>query len=631
MLRQLPLLGPMPRLSTRRLAVVLVAVSVFAFCLVSALTAGLPTGPSLSTAERKTTAERTSTAGSRIPHDAAKSPQQRPITPSPKPLPRQKDDSYGNSVWLSQKELTESLSKEITLDDERVVLPELKPRRSIYCYYDPLEKLGAGENDTDTELLLMWRRSWWARGFKPFILGPDEAKSNPLYARLESVQAGAELKRDLLRWLAWDTTDGGLLSQPVLFPMGADSEFLPALRDREYSTLTRAGDLASGLFWGSKENIRSAVQKAMGSTDASSATTLLDLVGASSITAEELPPVLAYYNTTVIEKKYPKLALEKNKYRFGTLRNQLINAHMQGAWQNSHHAGIDILSPFPQHANALLTNATDLANALASCPPTPLAGSCPPNLPKCGPCGATTPLVIRTPKRFMKHEDVFTIGMVPHPWTRTVLADMATGFNATRVRQSDRDPWIATVCQSMFAHRSKYQQVLQYKKDITGDMSETRSLWITAEDPFPTELDWFFGFAIPKVIADDGRSESPVPSDHINDPDRPDLAYGKKTVDEVMEEELAILNAAKKVIALPRATTETRRRASLEAWNMADTEAWRFTRATHDRRTLERKQWEDASKYTKDQRLISDAGWAAGMVIRKNSRKQDQQKAKARD
>lgn len=508
----------------------------------------------------------------------------------------------------------------------------MRTRPPIYCYYDALDKIDASTNDTDSELLLMWRRAWWARGFKPLILGPDEAKSNPLYSTLDTKEVGSELKKDLLRWLAWDTMDGGLLSQPLLFPMGTDFEFLPSLRRGQYNSLSRAGNLSSALFWGSREQIHAAVRKAMDSTKLGTATSLLDLLDADTVLEETTPPVLAYYNATTIAKKYPKLVLDKNKDRHGSLRNELINAHLQSSWQNSYAMGIDIIKPFPDHMTAMVLNATDLANALASCPPTPLAGSCPPNIPKCGPCGATTPLVVRTPATFMNQSQIFTIGMVPHPWTRTVLANFHESLNATVIRDTERDAWLIAVTDGLALRGSRYSQVLHFKKAVFGDTADTRSLWLTAEDPFPTGLDWYFGFAIPQHIIDDGRSESPVPSDHINDKDRPDLAFGPEARNHDMDKELRLLTQAKDILALPRSTTETRRRASLEAWHMAETEAWRFTRAVHDRRTLERTQWEDAAKYTAKQRVLSDAGWTAGTNITSgNTRKEAERKAKARD
>ncbi|OAA74773.1 hypothetical protein LEL_08354 [Akanthomyces lecanii RCEF 1005] len=624
----------MPRLTTRRLTILLAAVSLSAFCLITLLTSALPSSPSLSTAERKTTTK------PRV-YDSTAKGAQRPVTPPSTPPPRQSNDAYARSSWLADPQgLSKVFSNEVTLDDDRTLLPNLQSRPPIYCYYDALDQTEAAENNTDVELLLMWRRAWWARGFKPLILGPDEAKTNPLYSKLDTMNVGVQLKRDLLRWLAWDTMDGGLLSQPVLFPMGTDYDFLPSLRRGQYNTLSRAGNMSSALFWGSREQVHLAVRNAMESVDINSANSLLDVLAADAIAEEEASTVLAFYNATTIAKKYPKLVLDKNKHQFGALRNELINAHLQSSWQNSYALGIDVVKPFPEHMTAMVRNATALAEALASCPPTPLAGSCPPNLPKCGPCGATTPLVVKTPKAFMNESNVFTIGVVPHPWTRTVLASMEEGFNATVIRDSERDGWLYSVTASLLGgHRSRYSQVLQFKKAVSGDTADTRSLWFTAEDPFPTELDWYFGFAIPQKLIDDGRSESPVPSDHINDKDRPDLAYGPKATSETeRERELAILDRAKEaVIAVPRdavaGTTETtRRRASLEAWHMADTEAWRFTRATHDRRTLERKQWEDMAKYTEKQRLISDAGWMPGMnVTGGNRRKEAERKAKARD
>ncbi|ATY60857.1 hypothetical protein A9K55_006420 [Cordyceps militaris] len=632
MTRRLPYPGlPMPRLTTRRLTIFLAAVSLSALCLITLLTSAVPSPPSLSTPERKAT-----TTEPRV-YDTATKSAQRPVTPPSQPPPRQSDDTYARSSWLADADaLSKVFSNEVTLDDDRALLPTLETRQPIYCYYDALDKTMAGENDTDARLLLMWRRAWWARGFQPAILGPDEASSNPLYAKLDSLDVGADLKRDLLRWLAWDTMDGGLLSQPVVLPMGTDYGFLPTLRRGQYNALSRAGNLSSALFWGSREQVHAAVRNVMASANLHSVSSFLDALPADAVVEHETPPVLAFYNTTIVAKKYPKLVLDKNKHQFGALRNELINAHLQSSWQNSYAMGIDVINPFEDHMSNMVRNATDLAHALASCPPTPLAGSCPPNLPKCGPCGATTPLVVRPAKTFANESSVFTIGMVPHPWTRTVLANKQDGFNATVIHESTRDGWLLAAAEGLRGkHRSRYSQLLALKRAISGDTADTRSLWFTVEDPFPAALDWYFGFAIPQTIIDDGRSESPVPSDHINDRDRPDLAYGPKAITELeRERELAILDRAKDVFALASTpSSETRRRrASAEAWHMADTEVWRFTRANHDRRTLARTQWEDAAKYTDEQRIISDAGWRPGMnVTGGNRRKEAERKAKARD
>ncbi|KAJ3489199.1 hypothetical protein NLG97_g6042 [Lecanicillium saksenae] len=321
----------MPRLTTRRLTILLAAVSFSAFCLVTLLTTGVPSAPSLSKSERKTTTESRVRVPESIPETA-----QRPIIPPSKPPPRQSDDTYGKSSWLADPQaLSKIFSNEVTLDGDRALLPNLPTRQPIYCYYDALDKIDAAGNDTDNELLLMWRRAWWARGFKPLILGPDEAQGNPLYSKLDTMQVGAELKKDLLRWLAWDTMDGGLLSQPILFPMGTDYDFLPRLRRGEYNSLSRAGNLSSALFWGSREQVHAAVRKAMDSTSFGSATSLLDILDADTVVEQVTPPVLAYYNATTMAKKYPKLVLDKNKEKFGSLRNELINAHLQSSWQNS--------------------------------------------------------------------------------------------------------------------------------------------------------------------------------------------------------------------------------------------------------------------------------------------------------
>lgn len=466
-----------------------------------------------------------------------------------------------------------------------------------------MTKKTAHEKDAESDLLLIWRRAWWARGFKPIILSAAEAMNNPLYAEIQASEANSALKLDLMRWLAWDTMGGGLLSQHIVFPMGVEYSLLPYLRRGEFPHLTRWDALDDGLFAGSKDDIHTAIRSVMDSTKRKTANRVMDAVADDSFVVDKKPKVLAYYSGDVIKKKYAKLLNGDNK-SFGRDLNKLINSHLRTAWQNCFHGGIDVLKPLPEHTTAFVENAVALAKTLVSCPPSPMPGSCPPNLPDCGPCGVSTPINIRTPRSYENSTSIFSIGIVPHPWSFTVLSNQKETFNTTWIRDNvPRDLWLFTITQNLLGTGvSSSRRIVKYKEVVAGETTSAHSLWLTAEREFPTDLEWHFGFSLTEEKMDDGKSLSPVPGDrnpNMGKPKKVDHINGPVASEKEVAEERALLEKARRIVALTKSTDDTKLRASLEAWNMADTEAWKFTRAFQARRAWERSEWEKAeAKYS---------------------------------
>lgn len=100
-------------------------------------------------------------------------------------------------------------------NDDRVALPPLQ-RCPIYTYYEP--RSSSQEHALEDKMLLAWRRTWWAYGFKPMILGLGEAKESGFYevvhrsnAMSELKDMTPELKKELLAWIAWNRVGGGIL------------------------------------------------------------------------------------------------------------------------------------------------------------------------------------------------------------------------------------------------------------------------------------------------------------------------------------------------------------------------------------------------------------------------------------
>ncbi|KAG5983057.1 hypothetical protein E4U55_000899 [Claviceps digitariae] len=605
--RQYVLFGRLvPRFTARRLTLLLVGLSVFAITLILTLISGVPSSPSLSVYDTKIAPH-----VAHLPHvgNPLSNSFLNPFRQKPHRPPHDEKDEHAGSSWLADLSwLKVPFSSAFTIDEDRALLPPLKPRQPIYCYYDATAKKTKQEKDAESELLLTWRRAWWAQGFRPIILSASEAMNNPSYDILQRLKVEAEFKEDLMRWLAWETMDGGILSRYTLLPtVPKEDSLLAYLRRGEYPHLTRWNDLDDALFAGQKDHVRSAIQAIINVTPSKlqEAKNFIDSVPKEVFLVDKARTPLAAYTQATISKKYPKVAeaFQKSKADGLASLNRLITTHLHVAWQNRFSDGIEVLKPFPEHMSTVVGNALLLARELATCSESPMPGTCPPNMSKCTPCVAMSPMPVTTPARFHNSSKVFTIGTVPHPWTRALLTDLRQSFNVSWIRQEcPRDAWTMAVSQDLLGTGvSSTKRLVSLKEAVAGDYATAHSLWIAAEKDMPTDMSWYFGFAIPKKGLEDGQATAPVPADRQPDKKKkqPHRDKGPVVTPEERATEQPLIEEAKRVIALTKSTDETKLRASLEAWNMADTEIWKFVRAFQSRRHQEREQWEKTeAKYS---------------------------------
>lgn len=110
---------------------------------------------------------------------------------------------FGSSWWHNP------FSSSIASAEDRIALPMLEERCMVFAYHDPEE--ARKDEEVEDRLLLAWRRAWWANGFMPLVLGEAEAKKNPLYPKFETVKMKPEMKREVMRWLAWGMMGRGAL------------------------------------------------------------------------------------------------------------------------------------------------------------------------------------------------------------------------------------------------------------------------------------------------------------------------------------------------------------------------------------------------------------------------------------
>ncbi|KIW01156.1 uncharacterized protein PV09_07442 [Verruconis gallopava] len=528
-----------------------------------------------------------------------------PFRPAAHKPPEQENSSAGEARWYSDWRWRNPFSSSVTLEEKRAVLPPLRTRPPIYTYYEQTmqAKVSPEIKDAEERLLFQWRRAWWAQGFKPIVLGKAEALNNPLYKKVQMMGLQDNIDIELMRWLAWGTMGDGILSNWLAFPMAShESSTLTFLRRGSYPQLTKFEKLKSGLYCGSKKDINNAIEEAIKRPEE-----LKKVSDLSDKKFDELFQVaktdsIAYYEWDVIKENYKPIAetmFDKKDMVSGyRMLSELINAHLQTTWQNTFDKGVAVLKPLPRFMTVLTEQAYEIAGNLTDCPRNPIPTSCPPNnLRTCKRCISSQPKPITTAAGYRNISGLFQLGSVPHPFTTTALNAERDSVEVRFVRRlgfKSRDAWITAITQDWLGQGvSAARRSSSLKEVIAGEHGYWNTLFLTAETEYHEDLDWIFGFDIPRNGTGDGKSETPVPG-----PERRPKAETKGPV--VSQEQLSLerdrlhkireglASKSKHFIAI---------RDAVESWNLADTEIWRFTRAYSARRRLERLKWEDEEEH----------------------------------
>ena len=532
--------------------------------------------------------------------------------PAHEPPPEQANSSNGAVRWYSDWKWKNPFSSSITWEEERAVLPPMKDRPTVYTYYDPSgSRKDEKRKKAEQELIQVWRRAWWAQGFRPVVLSESEAKNNPLYRTLQGLELQSGFETELMRWLAWGNMGTGILCNWLALPMAPhDDTLLSFLRRGEYPALTQYEGLDEGLYIGSREDIEAALKEAIASPAIKSAKTMVEAVPRDTIQLDSPPDAIAFYSTSKIRAKYPPIK-EKldNSETIGEALDMLadlINSHLHLTWQNQFEKGIQVAKPLPEHTSAIIEPAIDIARNLSQCPQTPLQSSCPPNKPNCKTC-VSNRMMIKTQKILRNNSAVFTIATVPHPYSlQSLLKSKQTLDLAYIRRHTTRDSWVLAATKELLGSGiSSFARLPSIKDMIASDFGISHSLWLTAERPFMKEntkdleeLDWIFGFRLPRDPVPSGKSETPVPGPERRPPPiSQEYGDGPGPSAADLKAEKALLEKAKKAIydGEPGGrAASVRLRNAVEAWNLADTETWKFVRAFNARRGLERHDWQEA-------------------------------------
>ncbi|KAI9661552.1 MAG: hypothetical protein M1829_006243 [Trizodia sp. TS-e1964] len=513
-----------------------------------------------------------------------------PFRPGAHKPPVQANSTSGEASWYNDWAWLNPFSSSITLDEERSVLPPPRNRPRIYTFYDTRKKKDAATQKAEQALLHIWRRAWWAQGFRPVILGREDAMKNPLFEALQLIDnLNPAVEAEAFRWLAWGHMGTGILSHYLALPMAShDAPVLQYLRRGNYPQLTGYKGLDNGLFSGDGASINAALKQVLVNSTLNGAGALIPKFPANLLKIDPKQASVAYYSNEVLSANYKSIgeAILKSPSEGLNLLAKLVNGHLHLTFHNTYPEGISVLKPLPEHTTALILPALQLAQTLASCPDTPSPKSCPPNHLKCSPCSEDS-LPISTSPSFLNASSHYTIATIPHPYTRISMAHQRDTLDIHFIRGSvERDPWVYAVTEITLGKAvSASPRVVHLKEAIATEWGKPSSLWLTAEAemPVPTDLEWHFGFDIANPSALNVTALL--------------QAAGKAGRAEAISEEqyareAALLEHTRKTVA-NKARVVQQMRDVTEAWNLADMEAWRFSRAWMARKAVERRKWEE--------------------------------------
>ncbi|KAI9718634.1 MAG: hypothetical protein M1828_006642 [Chrysothrix sp. TS-e1954] len=531
--------------------------------------------------------------------------------------PEQANSTHGDTKWYSHWNWMNPFSSLVSLDEQRAVLPTVPNRSPIYTYYEPSEN--RKERDAEHELILTWRRAWWAKGFRPVVLGRGEAMKNPLYEQLQVRKFEPKVEEEIIRWLAWGHMGGGILANWLALPMGPyDDNLIEYLRRGEFLKVTRYKNLGSGLFAGSKDQINHSISKIIDANDKDQPGGPFDIVGTAIVDSKA--DSIAFYNLETIKAKYEGVAAELAESKIKGLQSlrQLIDSHLQGTWQSAFTSGIAVIKPRPKHMTTLTGRGNQVAKILQKCVDSPAPKSCPPNRKSCKPCDPDRLMQINSPDTFLNKTSLFTVGPVPHPLTFNTAQHFRETLDVSFIRRNTlRDQWLEHVTRDLLGETiSGPQRLVRFKEAVASAPGIWQSLWLTAESEEPLELEWIFGFSMPQIdlrkpqkmvqvkekVQEEAKKmvERLNPLDTLEDED----SHIRKPASELDPKVSAEMDVAKEKVLMEHAhkmikskgKKEKATKAMVEAWDMADTEAWRFVRAFGMRRNVERHKWEEDEK-----------------------------------
>jgi hypothetical protein len=264
---------------------------------------------------------------------------------------------------------------------------------------------------------------------------------------------------------------------------------------------------------------------------------------------------IATYSTTAVAELFPAL-------KSGLLPS-LINAHLHEHFLREH-AVLAIVDPIEgSRLNLFRQQVTLLANSIATCPSSPIVGSCPPDLPRCKPCKRISVVPFHSLAK-VPH-DAYVLVTVPHPYTFLSYVNQKSNLDPRFVRNTRRDNWVISVTSEIDQGTGGFQRIQTLKKfveaeaTIAFDSNIPHGIWQTWEEVDLEGLESSLGFHV---------EGSPYDNERVSrGPDSSSIPFTARSH------------------VLSQSTENSRD--MVESWNLAWTELWYFIRALRRRRKSE--------------------------------------------
>lgn len=509
----------------------------------------------------------------------------------------EKDDE--KPKWEEHDGWLVPFSDTITKNRSLILLPPSREHPLIYTFYDADGERHEQVKTAESRLLQIWKRAWRRRGFKPVILGRAETVENPLYERLKVVEdQNAKLWHEISRWLAWEQVGAaGALVDWLAVPMGSDDEddVLAFLRRGGFTTITTYEGLGSSLLTGAKASIRDTLEGVLDSVNLSNSKSLLDVLPSEILYKKPQPSFLAFYSSTTLATHYESISKTLTVSKAAGLASlaELITSHLHLTFLNTFSA-IEVLTSNTPSPLILAAPALVLANALATCPLSPIPNSCPPNQRTCKPCTPSSSSSSLQPIKFIQSytnkSTLFTITPVPHPYTLSSLFHPSSILTVSHIRRTPaRDPWIRSITPSK--PLSGLYSLLDLKSTVARETETVTGLWLPAEDESAwsnQHIESRLGFEVP------GYS----PCKYSNRDLTALMAFAQKEGEGDSQLSITQMKGQRDIFMRSRSAlgiSAKTRREDMEvvdaagSWHLADLEAWGFVTAMgeRERRALE--------------------------------------------
>ncbi|KAK9448697.1 uncharacterized protein V1518DRAFT_417942 [Limtongia smithiae] len=523
------------------------------------------------------------------------------------------------------------------------VLPLLEERCPVYTFFDLSEFTKAGKDiSLEASVLTVWKRAFWALGFKPIVLDVSHAQKNPRYVELEALpNMSPEARLEVLRFLAWSSMPTGVLTSSRIIPMTTwpTHSDLKFLRGCQFGPLTAYKDTLTSFMYGSQQYVNAFVAAAFQTGHRS------NILGYAleSLQLEDRSEHFAHYTDEYVARNCKGLELSQLP--------DLINAHLHSTFLSRFGGGIVVVDPFLESSHILTYPALSTAYAIASCPVVAFEDFCPPNRPKdCFKCSkqfSPTKKYIKFAPSIPDTTNELIFVTIPHPLLHLALTyGTPDVMDAELVRRTTtRDVLVRALTAEINVDEAMLgapHRTLELKKmAVDNSMVLDNIIFSIFEAQFALnecamarEVEFQVGFRFNPPEDVDGSSQQSV-LDRAKDDStryltsgrssstlavtfemlelelehclplsdvkrlRKDAAHIPKTAPPTIAKDalpLEVADASSVITAVRRRVLGAgaaflKERKMIEAWNMGDAEIWRFVSALNERAAQECHVW----------------------------------------